>query len=417
MSSHSTTASAGTPTRLDLSRWKNVPYIVGGIGLIGAIIGMLMDPKQFGYAYLTAYIYFLSICVGGWFLVMIHHLFDAAWSVPIRRIAEHLSALLFPWMAILFIPIAIMALKIYPWMTMITPDHALHKKEALLNVPTWYAISGGVFLVWWFFSWKLRGWSLRQDATGSAECTYKLRFYSCLGMFAFAFSVTLAIMLWVKSLEHQWFSTMYGVYYFAESVWTTLATVYLISRVLVRTGHLTKVITPKMVHDLGVLWFAFTVFYAYIHFSQYFIIWNANIPEETFWYLKREEGTWWQFGMLLIFGHFFLPFLTLLRIDAKMTGAVTIPLVIWAWFMHFVDVSYNIMPVLLPKGYQERPVTLLLVLACMAFIGGVLSIVWIKNFLSHAPYPIKDPRLAEALGVYMPPGNTSYVAAQYEGKQ
>lgn len=232
----------------------------------------------------------------------------------------------------------------------------------------------------------------------------------------FAVSVTLAIMLWVKSLEHQWFSTMYGVYYFAESVWTTLATIYLIATVLKRTGHLGKVITQRQVHDLGVLWFAFTVFYAYIHFSQYFIIWNANIPEETFWYLKREEGTWWQFGMLLIFGHFFLPFLSLLRIDAKITGTVTIPLAIWAWLMHFCDISYNIMPVLLPKGYDQAPFAFVLVLGCIAFIGGVLAIAWIREFLRHPAYPVKDPRLAEALGIYVEPGKTSYAAAQYEGK-
>lgn len=420
MSSHSTTVGSKAESRLDLTRWKNVPYIVGGIGLVIALIGAFAGKdglKQFGFTYLTAYIYFLSLCVGGLFLVLIHHLFDAAWSVPIRRISEHLAVLLFPTMAILFIPIAILAPTIYPWMTMDPPDHALHMKHALLNKTAWYVISAGVFLVWWLLSRKLRSWSLRQDETGSAECTYKLRFHACWGMFMFAVSVTMAIMLWVKSLEHQWFSTMYGVYYFAESVWTTLATVYFLSKVLRSTGHLSKVITRQQVHDLGVLWFAFTVFYAYIHFSQYFIIWNANIPEETFWYIKREQGTWWQFGMLLIFGHFFLPFLALLRIDAKISGTVAIPLAIWAWLMHFCDVSYNIMPVLLPDGYDQAPLSIVMVFASMAFIGSVLAVVWMKMFASHPPYPIKDPRLGEALGIYQPSGNTTYVAAQYEGKQ
>ncbi|MFN7139137.1 MAG: hypothetical protein ACK4UN_07355 [Limisphaerales bacterium] len=418
MSSHPTKAESGANAPLDLSKWKKVPYIVGAIGLVGAIIGFILDPRQFGFTYLTAYIYFLSLCVGGLFLVMIHHLFDAAWSVPLRRLSEHLAVLLFPTMAILFIPIALLAPTIYPWMTMDPhTDHALHAKHALLNMPAWYLISAACFLVWWGLSRRLRAWSLRQDETGSAQCTYKLRFHSCWGMFMFAVSVTMAIMLWVKSLEHQWFSTMYGVYYFAESVWTTLATIYLLSLVLKRSGPLKNVVQTRQFHDLGVLWFAFTVFYAYIHFSQYFIIWNANIPEETFWYIKREQGTWWQFGMLLIFGHFFLPFLALLRINAKVNHSMTIPLAIWTWLMHFCDISFNIMPVLLPDGYNQAPLSIVLVLCCMAFIGAVLVVVWLKHFASHAAYPVKDPRLAEALGIYVPPGQTTYVAAQYEGKQ
>jgi hypothetical protein len=108
--------------------------------------------------------------------------------------------------------------------------------------------------------------------------------------------------MWMKALEHQWFSTMYGVYYFAGSVWLTLATLYVIALVLKKNGPLSGVVHTRQFHDIGVLWLAFTVFYAYIHFSQYFIIWNANLPEETFWYNLRElnhdgtTGTTWGIG-------------------------------------------------------------------------------------------------------------------------
>jgi hypothetical protein len=317
-------------------------------------------------------------------------------------------------MAVLFIPIALLAPKIYHWME-IDPaeDHALYAKHALLNKTSWYVFSAVIFLIWWFLTRKLRAWSLKQDETGSAECTYKMRFYAAWGVFAFALTVTLAIMLWSKSLQHEWFSTMYGVYFFAESVWTTLATIYFLMILLKRAGPLANVITSRQVHDLGVLWFAFTVFYAYIHFSQYFIIWNANIPEETFWYVWREKGSWWQFGMLIIFGHFFLPFLTLLRIDAKKNTAITIPLAIWAWLMHFCDIAYNIMPVYLPNGFEQSPVSIGVILASMAFIGAVLTIVFIRNFVAHPPFPQKDPRMAEALGLAHPQVST-YVVARYD---
>jgi hypothetical protein len=169
-------------------------------------------------------------------------------------------------------------------------------------------------------------------------------------------------------------------------------------------------------HDIGVLWFAFTVFYAYIHFAQYFIIWNGNIPEETFWYLQREQGGWWGYGMLIIFGHFFFPFLVLLRIDAKLSLAVMFPLALWAWLMHFVDVSFNIMPVLLKQGFSERPAVFPLTVACIALVGGILTLVWLWFFRRHPPFPLKDPRMLEALGLHHPQASSAAVA-KYEGLQ
>jgi hypothetical protein len=220
--------------------------------------------------------------------------------------------------------------------------------------------------------------------------------HSAYGIYVFALSLTLAAIMWMKALEHQWFSTMYGVYYFAGSVWTTLGTLYVLAVVLKRAGPLRAVVGTRQLHDIGVVWLAFTVFYAYIHFSQYFLIWNANIPEETFYYVKREQGSWWQIGMLLVFGHFLFPFLTLLRIDTKLNLSVMIPLAVWAWLMHFCDMSFNIMPILRPNGFEVS----VLDLACLAFIGGVLALVFLRYLNSHKPYPVNDPRLGEALGVH-----------------
>jgi hypothetical protein len=249
----------------------------------------------------------------------------------------------------------------------------------------------------------LRYWSLRQDETGSAECTHKMRTLAAMGIFLFALTLSLAAIMWMKALQHQWFSTMYGVYYFAGSTWMTIATVYVIAVVLKRTGHLRDVLKEKQFYFIGSMLFAFTVFYAYIHFSQYFIIWNANMPEETFWYKLREKGTWWDIGMIIIFGHFFVPFLALLRIDVKLSWLM-IPIGIWAWLMHFIDVSFNIMPVLHPDGFVLH----WLDLACWAFIGGVLATVFLKYFAAYPAYPQRDPRIAEGLDIYVAPASTGH---------
>lgn len=384
-----------------LGKLPNILLIVGGLG---AVAGAFLSTRQFGYSYLLAFMFYLSICLGSLFLVILHHLFDAHWSVPIRRFVEHLAATA-PIMGLLFIPILINVWTaspenlIFPWMNPAKADHALHVKEVIFNKPAFTILSVALFVIWTLMSFGFRRASLAQDKDGAAKHTLFCRKLAAGGVFIFAFSLTLGAILWMKSLQHQFFSTMYGVYYFAGSVWLTLATVYVIALALKKTGPLAPVVKDRQILDIAVLLFAFTVFYAYIHFSQYFLIWNAAIPEETFWYVLREKGSWYGIGMLLIFGHFVLPFLALLRIDAKLNLNLMIPLCAWVWLMHFCDMSFNIMPVMHPDGFYIH----ILDLACMAFMGGLLAKIFLKSFAAHPPYPQRDPRIAETMGVYVEP--------------
>jgi hypothetical protein len=391
------------PPPLDLTKWRKLPGQLMAVGGLIAVLGAVTNLREFGYSWLLAFMFYLSIGLGALFLVLMHHLFDAGWSVATRRFCEHIATLLFPWLFLLWLPIGILAPKLYEWMgetLQANPDHALHAKHPMFTYTGFYLISALCFGVWWLLSNRLKFWSLRQDEDGSAHCTIKMRLHACWGIWAFAITLTLGVVMWMKALQHQWFSTMYGVYYFAGSVWLTLATVYVITMVLDRQRILTNVLHEHQFYFLGSLLFAFTVFWAYVTFSQYFIIWNANMPEETFWYVVREQGTWWYVGMVIIFGHFFVPFLTLLRIDVKHTFPVMIPLAAWAWLMHFVDLSFNILPVPHPEGFPFQWVWL--PLGCMAFMGGLLALVFLKKFASAAPFPQKDPRLVEAMGLYHP---------------
>jgi hypothetical protein len=204
--------------------------------------------------------------------------------------------------------------------------------------------------------------------------------------------------MWMKALEAEWFSTMYGVYYFAGSVWMTLGTVYIITMILDRQGVISDALHEHQYYFLGSLLFAFTVFYAYVTFAQYFIIWNGNMPEETYWYILREKGSWWYVGMVIIFGHFFLPFLSLLRIDVKHMFKIMVPLCVWTWLMHYTDLSFNIMPILHPNGFVLHWMDL----GCFAFMAGLMSWRFLKEYAAHPPYPQKDPRLIEAMGFYHP---------------
>src|SRR5881409_324647 len=155
-------------------KWRRLPMILVAAGGLLGLIGAFVNTKQFGYSYLLAFMFFLSLCLGAMFLVLVHHLFDAAWSVPVRRVAEHMAFLL-PVMAVLFIPIAILAQpKIYNWMRS-NPhlDHAVHAKQPLFTLPGFYIVAVILFIAWSWLSWNLRRWSLEQDRTGAALCTFK----------------------------------------------------------------------------------------------------------------------------------------------------------------------------------------------------------------------------------------------------
>jgi hypothetical protein len=398
---------------LDLSKWRHVPVILMGAGAIGAGIGAAAcGRQQFAFSWLLAFMFYLSLCLGAWFLVMVHHLFDASWSVPTRRFCEHLACLAGWPMLLLFLPIAVLAPTLYDWMGKLGhPDHALAAKYPLFTMPGFYIAAAVCFGVWGFFTNRLRYWSLEQDKTGAAHCTHRMRFYSCLGIILFAGTLTLAAILWMKGLMYEWASTMYGVWYFSASVWVTLATVYVITLILQRTTALRDLVQEKTYYMIGSLLFAFTVFWAYISFGQYFIIWNANMPEETFWYVLREKGTWWFTGaIIIIFGHFFMPFLALLRIDVKLRLAAMLPICAWAWLMHLVDLEFQIMPSLHENGvftFTFPFVTggLLVDAACFLFIGGFLAKLFVGSLNRHPIYPLQDPRMAEALEVYVAPAS------------
>lgn len=418
--------------RLDLSKWAKWPdrlAIIGGsLLLLGLLLGFWSPPawrlhQTLATSYITAYMFFLSLVLGSLFLVILHHLLDTYWLVPLRRFLEHIACSV-PVLAGLFLPILLVVLlgngSIYPWAKWESPahDHALEVKRIMYHPISFFLISCVLFAAWWWLGGRLRAQSLEQDKSGEASCTVLMRRYAAVGIFIFAFTLTLAAFYWMKSLEYQWFSTMYGVYYFAGSVWMTLATTYIIALVLQRTGHLAQIIQKSTFKDIGTLFFAFTVFYAYIHFSQYFLIWNAAIPEETFWYAKRDQGVWHSVGLLLIFGHFFIPFLFLLRLDVKLCLPVMIPMCMWAWLMHYACMSFNVKPVYNPTGDGALfASSLFWGLGSMVLMAGLFGKHFIKTLGQHPPFPQRDPRIAETMGMYVRPLSASAKPSKNSSKR
>jgi hypothetical protein len=394
------------PPPLDLSGWKIAPAVlmVGGgiLSAIGLLVSFHRDGgTQFGFSWLLAFMFYLTIALGALFWVLVHHLSDAGWSVATRRFCEHIASLIFPWLAILFLPILLLAPKIYHWMTLPQSEELIQARWPVFTCVGFVIVSATFFAIWWLLSSRLRYWSLRQDVTGDALCTHKMRIHSGWGIVALALTMTFSAILWMQSLQYQWFSAIYGVYFFADCAWISLATMYLLAVLLQRQRILDGVLRDHQFYFIGVMFFALTLFQAYAEFAQYFVVWNANMPEETFYYLIRENGSWFCVSMILIFGHCVLPFFILLPVKVKTNFKIMLPVCAWAMLMNFLDLAFNILPAANKNGYPLKwlPVQL----GCMMFMGGFLAWIFLKNFASHPPYPQRDPRVLEAMGVASEP--------------
>lgn len=392
------------PRHLDRARTVgHQALFVGAAAMAAGVAVALFSGKldQFLKSYLVSYTYYLSLALGALFFVMIQHVTRAGWSVTVRRIAECVTAAIPVWF-LLALPIIAMGAKIYPWMTtnLLTPDITplLEKKRAYLNFGFW---AGRIVLYFAIWSWLAHFFyrkSVEQDSTGDASLSHWMHQRSAIGLVLFAFSVAFAAYDFIKSLNPGWFSTMFGVYYFAGAVQGFFGLLIVLVAWVQGSGRLPRAITTEHYHDMGKFMFAFTVFWAYIAFSQYMLIWYANIPEETRWYLSRQTGAWVWFSVFLLFGKFILPFLFLISRWPKRMRELLIVGALWILMMQWCDQYYLIMPAENPDAADAGQLPLHLNdLLCFVGLGGIFFWSIAQRMAACSLVPERDPRLHEAL--------------------
>jgi hypothetical protein len=374
-------------------------FFGAALTVAGAIVSFSHNGgKEFGFAWLLAFMFYYSLSLGALFMVMVHHLTDAGWSVGIRRFCEHLASLLRLPLIILFLPVIFLGKQIYSWMDLsAATNNLIAAKQPVFTFGGFIVTSAIFFGIWWLLTSRLSSLSLQQDKTGSPECTRKMRFHSGWGIVAFALTLTFSGVLWMQAVSYQFFSAMYGVYFFTSSVWAGLAMIYVIAVVMLRQGILTPVLKQNYFYFIGMILLAFTLLSSYSEFAQYFVVWNANMPEETFWYLIRENGGWWTLSMILILGKCFIPFFVLLPIHTKTNFKILVPVCLLIAVMHFADLAFQILPAWHPGAHHVK--WLFLFVGCLLLMGGILGKIFIAKFNAHPPYPQRDPRLLEAMGV------------------
>jgi hypothetical protein len=377
--------------------------VAWGLGVLGAaglltsllIAAVIEDGwSRFLYSYLVSFCFLLSVALGALFFVILQHLTRAGWSVTIRRLAEYCTTCI-PLLGVLAIPILIGMHQLYHWShaDAVAGDELLQWKRPWLNPTFFVARIVFYFLVWGLLARYFFTTSVRQDESGEVKLTLRMQAVSAPAMVLFALTVTFAAFDLLMSLDPHWYSTIFGVYFFAGGVVGFFALLTLVTFTVQQSGRLRHVITVEHYHDLGKLIFAFIVFWAYIAFSQYMLIWYANIPEETTWLLERQTGQWAAVGLILLFGHFVVPFLALIaRIPKRQKRALVLGAV-WVLAMHWVDMYWLVMPTISPGRVPLH----VLDATCLIGLGGLCTAAVMHRMRRHSLVPERDPRLREAL--------------------
>jgi hypothetical protein len=411
---------------------KSFMFLIAGLVLIalsalGLFSGSELDPSRPFIGWLLGISFWLSILIGMLFLLMIWWMFDSGWSVIIRRQMEHAIGA-FPYLALVFLPLVLLSLFSagsgnVPWVWMsgdalvpgghgsVSQDVLYVAKSGFLSQSFFVVRYVIYFGVWTTLALLFRKWSFNMDRTGDHANVHRSRVMAAFGLFLCAFATTFAAIDWFKSLNYHWFSTMYGVWFFAASMRAALsATVLILFYQATRGDGLKGIVKPVHFYLMGCIMLAFTVFWAYISFSQYFLIYNANIPEETFWYNMRElnadgsKNSWWWVSMGLVFLHFFFPFLFLLWYKNKFATRLRF-IAIWILVFHLLDLYWNIVPQKLVTDdhghYIVRQFGISWVDITM-FLGVGAVVIWafLKSAARERPIPIRDPRIEESINCH-----------------
>src|SRR5512133_7889 len=389
---------------MTLSPWqggRRLATLAGGVGAAGLVVtllgGLLGDPRRALFAYLVAFAYWIGIAIAALLLLGSLHASNARWSVVARRFIETVP-LVIPIFVVLFIPIVLGMGRLYPWFDPSRLEgelrHTVEHKAAYLNATGFVIRAAIYFVVWIVAAVLLRGWSVRQDTAGGVTLSLWQRRLGTGSIPFVAFAMTFAAFDWMMSLNPRFYSTIYGVYWFAGSFVCAFAVV-IIAAAWTRPdptgfGHF---LNADHVHSLGKFLLAFTAFWGYVAFSQFMLIWIANIPEEVPWYILRIDGGWRWVGAFLALGHFLVPFFVLMQRAVTRNPRRLAYMAGWILFVHWVDLYWLVMPHINPDGPRPSIVDL----AAFVGVGGV-AVAWtVLRMRGVAAVPVRDPYLEDSL--------------------
>lgn len=382
----------------DINRLRGIALGIGGIALIIWAVGAYFNTEQALRSWLLGFVFWGGIAVGSLGVLMLQYLTGGAWGVVIRRIVEAGSRTM-PMVALMFIPLAIGVYthSIYEWTHMAPTEHVM--KERGIYMTSWFWILRSViyFALWGGMIYLLNKWGADQDKAGSVEDSRlileRASRFSGPTMVIYALVVTLAVVDWIMMLDPHWFSTMWGLLFVAGWALSCFCFCVAVLAFLMDRSPMDGVLGKRHFHDLGKLMLALTMVWAYFNFSQFLIIWSGNLPEEIPWYLTRMKGGWGWVSVLLIVGHFGLPYLLLLNRDLKRTGGTVAAIAVIIIAMRFVDLFWLLGP---EHGQELLSVHWLDFVAPVA-VGGIWVALFLWQLGTRPLIPLTEPTLQEAI--------------------
>lgn len=385
-------------TLVDASRrLQGRARLIGIVALAACVVGAVFAREQFFRSYLLGYLLVLGVTVGSLAILMLQHLTGGAWGLVIRRVLEAAGRTM-PVMVLLFVPLLAGLTDLFLWARpeAVAADTALQAKRPYLNVPFFLVRAALYFAVWTGLAIVLSRMSAEQDEKPEAIAPARVRRFRLLaapGLLLYGLTVTFAAVDWIMSLDPHWFSTIIGVLMMGGQGLSALAFAVAALAVLSRYEPLAGVVRPSHFHDLGKLLLAFVMLWAYFSFSQFLIIWSANLPEEIPWYLHRTHGGWQWIALLLVVGHFAVPFLLLLSRDIKRRAPVLMRVAVALIVMRLIDLFWLIAP----NFHHERLHVHWMDVAAPLGLGALWLSVFVGQLRARPLLPVNDPYLEEAL--------------------
>jgi hypothetical protein len=368
--------------------------IAGVLGAVLAVAGFFMSgPDRFYQAYLVAYTFWMGVILGAMALLMVQHLSGGVWGIVLRRPFEAAVRTL-PIMTILFLPIVFGMHSLYEWThPEAANDPLIQAKAEYLNSTAFIVRQAIYFAIWNTIGYLLTRWSAEHDRTGDVRLLDRMSKLSGAGLLLYAYSVTFAMVDWTMSVNPHWFSTIWGMLYVGGQGLSAFAFGICVLVMLAQTAPLNRVITEHHFHDLGKLLFAFLMLWAYLSFSQFIIIWSANIPEEIPHYLDRWENTWKFLSIFIVVGHFIVPYALLLSRDLKRNTRRLRVIATWLLCARVAEYFWHVAPEIHKDGMSIS----LLDVALPLLLGGIFISLFVTQLGGRSLLPINDPDLDKAL--------------------
>ncbi|MBI3047516.1 MAG: hypothetical protein HYY76_04315 [Acidobacteria bacterium] len=390
----------------DIDEYRLRALLVGIVGLLVSAIGFVVDRDHFFRAWLVAYLLFLGIALGSMGLLMIQHLSGGAWGV-FRRVFEASSRTL-PLLALLFLPIVLGMGTLFPWTHAdhVAQDEVLRHKAVYLNTGFFLARAFVYFAGWILIAWTLTRWSRLQDE-GDIRVNLPIQYLAGGGLVFYTFAATFAAIDWIMSINPHWYSTLFGFIFIGGHGISALSFTIVISTVLARRAPMDVMLKPSHFHDLGKLSLAFVMLWAYFNFSQYMLVYAANLVEEIPYFVTRINGGWQYLALFLVVFQFAVPFLLLLSRDLKRMPHRLVWVSLALLVVRYIDLFMLVSPEfdmasganlhVLPGEHESHFFVHWLDLAAPLAIGGLWVWMFFTQLAQRPLVAFADPHLREAL--------------------